>query len=185
MDSFKNNRTMRKFIILFFLSFTAVTFAQTKKPNTAHKSPAVVNTSKQETDSFKIKVDSSLNKVYSTLDRIEYLMEVNNQLTEHLEINTSLKNRYKLYQTENIYNLLLLDTKTGKIDQVQWSLERNEEGSVMVNGVDLSNGYGSGCFELYPTKNMYQFILLDKTDGRKWHVQWGTKSTERWIRRIY
>ena len=30
---------------------------------------------------------------------------------------------------------------------------------------------------------MYQFILLDKTDGRTWHVQWGEKA-ERWIRRI-
>ena len=45
-------------------------------------------------------------------------------------------------------------------------------------------GHGSGTFELYPTKNMYQFILLDKTDGRMWHVQWGTESSKQWIRRI-
>lgn len=106
---------------------------------------------------------------------------------EHIEIDHSLKNRFKLYQTENIYTLLQLDTKTGKIEQVQWSLKSLEEGTLTINNDDLSYGmgYGSGSFELYPTKNMYQFILLDKTDGRKWHVQWGTKSGERWIRRIY
>lgn len=32
----------------------------------------------------------------------------------------ALENRYKMYQTENIYNLLKLDTQTGKIEQVQW-----------------------------------------------------------------
>ena len=59
--------------------------------------------------------------------------------------------------------------------------------TVTINSQDLRSdgGYGSGCFELYPTKNMYQFILIDKTDGRTWHVQWGTELSKRWIRRIY
>lgn len=121
------------------------------------------------------------------MTRVDSILQANNQLLDHLDINTSLKNRYKLYQTENIYNFLELDTKTGKIRQVQWSLETDKEGSMSINNDDLTYGfgYGSGSFELYPTKNMYQFILLDKTDGRKWHVQWGHKNKERWIRRIY
>ena len=104
-----------------------------------------------------------------------------------LTINRSLKERYKLYQTENIYTFLQLDTKTGMIEQVQWSLNPDNEGSVTINSDDLTygDGYGSGSFELYPTKNIYQFILIDKTSGKKWHVQWGMKSNERWIRRIY
>ena len=58
---------------------------------------------------------------------------------------------------------------------------------VTINSDDLTYGYGygSGSFELYPTKNMYQFILIDKTSGKKWHVQWGMESSKRWIRRIY
>ena len=44
--------------------------------------------------------------------------------------------------------------------------------------------HGPGVFELYPTKNMYQFILLDKANGRTWHVQWGLEDEHRWIRRI-
>ena len=126
-------------------------------------------------------------KVDSLLSKIDTLFMINNQLLEHLEINSSLKGRYKLYQTDNIYTLLQLDTKTGMIEQVQWSLDSDNEGSVTINSDDLTYGYGygSGSFELYPTKNMYQFILIDKTSGKKWHVQWGMKSSERWIRRIY
>ena len=154
------------FLIFIFLSIGG--FAQTKTP-TIHKP------SKHET------------VVDSLLAKIDTLMMINNQLLEHLDIDLSLKNRYKLYQTENIYTFLQLDTKTGQIKQVQWSLDSDKEGSVTINDDDLSYGYGygSGSFELYPTKNMYQFVLLDKTDGRKWHVQWGMEYGNRWIRRIF
>ena len=54
-----------------------------------------------------------------------------------------------------------------------------------INNDDLSLGSGSGTFELYPTKNMYQFILLDKVTGRQWHIQWGMEASKRWIRRFY
>lgn len=97
-------------------------------------------------------------------------------------------NRYKLYSTENIYTFLQLDTRTGKIKQVQWSLKENEEGAIILNDVDLTYGIAIGKnldrFELYPTKNMYQFILLDKATGDKWHVQWGFEELKRWIRPI-
>ena len=126
-------------------------------------------------------------KTESSLAQIDSLIRMNTAWIEQIETDLSLKHRYKFYPTENIYTLLLLDTKTGVIEQVQWSLDSEEEGSVYINESNLAIGFGhgSGTFELYPTKNMYQFILLDKTDGRKWHVQWGMKYSERWIRRIY
>jgi len=93
--------------------------------------------------------------------------------------------RYKMYTTENVYNLLKLDTKTGRIEQVQWSLDTNKEFTMTINDTDLSWDTGCGTFELYPTQNMYQFILLDKVNGRCWHVQWGIGDNKRWIRRIY
>ena len=115
--------------------------------------------------------DSILNLIYERLGQIR-------ENVEPVE-------RYKMYETENIYNLLKLDTRTGEIEQIQWSLDRDKEFSVTINDVDLSWYARNGTFELYPTKNMYQFILLDKFTGRTWHVQWGLKQTERWIRRIY
>lgn len=152
-------RTILFVAILFFMT---VGFAQTKQ-------------SKQQA------------KKDSTLTRIDSLIQATNAWLEQIEITNSLKQRYKLYQTDNIYTLLQLDTKTGQIEQVQWSLDSDNEGSVTINDQDLTfgYGYGSGSFELYATKNMYQFILLDKTDGRKWHVQWGMTATQRWIRRLY
>ena len=123
--------------------------------------------------------DANLARIDSTISHIQ------TDISDIL-IHLDLKQRYKLYPTENIYTFLQLDTRTGKIDQVQWSLESKYEGTVSINEDDLSLiDYGSGCFELYPTKNMYQFILLDKIMGRKWHVQWSIKEKERWIRRIY
>lgn len=40
------------------------------------------------------------------------------------------------------------------IEQVQWSLDSENEGSVTINNDDLNYGFGhgSGSFELYPTK---------------------------------
>lgn len=165
-----NMKSFKKFLLVMMVLIPSFAMGQISKPATPSKISA-----------HEMRVDS-------LLAQIDTLIMINNQLLEHLEINTSLKNRYKLYGTENMYTLLELDTKTGKIKQVQWSLDSDSEGTFTINNDDLSYGYGygSGSFELYPTKNMYQFILIDKTDGRKWHVQWGTGGDKsRWIRRIY
>ena len=128
-----------------------------------------------QVNSSQIKVDSILK-----------ILEDNLELISDYIYRNAKKAKYKMYQTDNIYNLLQLDTETGRIEQVQWSLNSSEEGSVYINEEDLSlYHYGPGSFELYPTKNMYQFILLDNVNGRKWHVQWGMKSSERWIKKIY
>lgn len=93
--------------------------------------------------------------------------------------------RFELYPTQNSFNFLKLDKKTGKIYQVQWSLEGEEEFSITLNGIDLSQFSTDGnCFKLYPTKNMWQFILLDGASGRAWHVQWGFEEKNRWIKRF-
>lgn len=106
---------------------------------------------------------------------------------EQIELNLSLKERYKLYPTQNMYNFLLLDTKTGQIEQIQWSMKPENEIHSTINSVDLTygQGYGSRSFELIPTQNMYTFLLVDKTTGRIWHVQWGLESSKRGIWNIY
>lgn len=126
-------------------------------------------------------------KCDSILSLLETVISVNYDILNQSKDQQLQNNRYKLYSTENIYTLIQLDTKTGRMEQVQWSLDSETEGTFTINDFDLSNRYGSipSCFELYPTKNMYQFILMDITDGRKWHVQWGIGEKKRWIRRIY
>lgn len=123
----------------------------------------------------------------TSIQKTDSILENINAWLEQIELDLSLKQRFRLYPTENMYTFLRLDTKTGKIDKVQWNLDTNKEFITSINSSDLSygEGYGSNSFELCPTQNMYQFILIDKTDGRTWHVQWGMNASERWIRRIY
>lgn len=125
----------------------------------------------QTNNTSKSDKDSILTLIPTLLDDISYKIR-------------SL-DRYKLYPTENIYTLLQLDTKTGRIEQIQWSLNSDQEFSVPINDSELTFYSECGTYELYPTKNMYQLILLDKTLGRRWHVQWGLESEKRWIRRIF
>ena len=116
--------------------------------------------------------DSILNQIYEDVGLIKF--------------NQEEFGRYKIYQTDNIHILLKLDTATGIIKMLQWNLDRDKEFEVFINTEWLTEGglAKKGRFELYPTKNMYQFILLDTFMGSTWHVQWGTQKGEYWIRKI-
>ena len=117
------------------------------------------------------------------LNRDSILVEIRDAL-EDIKYLESTKDKYKMYPTENIYTFLRLNTSTGQIDQVQWSLDDEKEGYVTINAIDLSYGVPGLHFELYPTQNMYQFILLEKSLGLMYHVQWGMGDEKRWIRPI-
>lgn len=89
--------------------------------------------------------------------------------------------RYKLFPTENIWTFLKLDTSNGKIWQVQYSIDNNYRGEIVLNNKTLvsSEAAENGRFTLYPTKNMYNFILLDQKDGKIWQVQWSVEEENR------
>ena len=89
--------------------------------------------------------------------------------------------RYELFPTENIWTFLKLDTQNGKIWQVQYSVDDNYRGEIELNNKALipDNAAENGRFTLYPTKNMYNFILLDQIDGKMWQVQWSTEEGNR------
>lgn len=114
------------------------------------------------------------------------ILIANIRLLEQIEMDLSLKNRFKLYKTENMNTLLELDTKTGIIKQIHWALKSDEEKVYTINPNDLSESLelGPGVFELYATNNMFQFILINKINGSKWHIQWGDDKEHRWIRKI-
>ena len=95
---------------------------------------------------------------------------------------------YKLYPTENMWNFIKLDTRTGKLWQVQYSTQGTEyRFQSVLSDKDLSYEENTkpNRFELYPTKNTYNFVLLDKVDGRVWQVQWSFEEEDRMVLRIY
>ena len=74
-----------------------------------------------------------------------------------------------------MWTFIKLDTQTGQMWQLQYSIN-DEKGrfeydlnpnALIVNGKKIN-----GRFELYPTQNIYNFILLDKINGKTWQVQW-------------
>ncbi|HEV3218228.1 MAG TPA: hypothetical protein VGZ48_00545 [Candidatus Acidoferrales bacterium] len=44
------------------------------------------------------------------------------------------------------------------------------------NPTAFFSGETPGRFTLYPTENIYNFLLLDQIDGRVWQVQWNWDS---------
>ena len=89
---------------------------------------------------------------------------------------------FRLYNTQNIYTLLKLDTRTGQIWQVQWGESANRFTSPLNEKAIVSDGK-PGRFSLYPTGNIHTFILIDQVMGITWHVQWGSEE-QRFIYRI-
>lgn len=102
-------------------------------------------------------------------------------------ISTDTEVTYRLFPTKNMYTFIKLDTRNGKMWQVQWSTKgsdyRYETMLSNVSRVDKADEK-NGRFFLYPTTNIYNFILFDQIDGRTWQVQWG-KDDERAVIRIY
>lgn len=81
---------------------------------------------------------------------------------------------WRLYKTDNMWVYLQLNTMNGTICLLQYSLE--ELGGIygIINFQDLvkDNNYFPGRFTLYPTENMFNYILLDQFNGNSWQVQW-------------
>ena len=85
--------------------------------------------------------------------------------------------RYRLFPTQNMWTFLKLDTMTGKIWQVQYSVEGPDyRFETYLNSTDICESFEKekkiGRYTLYPTANTYNFILLDQIDGDTFQVQW-------------
>lgn len=89
-------------------------------------------------------------------------------------------NNFVLYPTMNMFTFLKLDTRNGKIWQVQYSMDSNEF-EVELNSNPLTYSGKSGQFALYPTTNNWTFLLLDTINGDVWHVQWSQEPSNRGI----
>ncbi|MBR6125194.1 hypothetical protein IKQ19_16645 [Candidatus Saccharibacteria bacterium] len=97
--------------------------------------------------------------------------------------------RYKLYPTQNMWTFLKLDTETGKIWQVQYSIKGDDmRFEVPLNSGNIAKTLNKkqkiGRYALYQTQNMYNFILLDQFDGDTYQVQWSGDKENRLLMRI-
>lgn len=104
------------------------------------------------------------------------------------EVFTKSTDRYKLYPTPNTYNFLKLDTRTGIIYRVQWNTESDKRFQTIVNPDNLLRSYDeeiNGRYEISLTDNIYNFLLLDKIEGRVWQCQWSFDKEKNMVLRIW
>lgn len=82
---------------------------------------------------------------------------------------------YRLFATRNLYTFIKLNTRNGRMWQIQWGTESKYRFETTLSDISRVNGdeEKNGRFFLYPTTNIYNFILLDQLNGRTWQVQWG------------
>lgn len=125
--------------------------------------------------------------------KVEYIDSANSALYDQVNAFRNLKvtqvsnESYKLFPTNNIWTFIKLDTRNGKMWQIQYDVSGNNRFEVELNTRNLIYGENeeNGRFTLYPTNNTYNFILLDQKEGYVWQVQWSHEKEERLILRIY
>lgn len=120
---------------------------------------------------------------------LEYFDKVNSSLTQYdtssqdyiktMQIPNEI---YKLFPTNNIWTFIKLNTRNGKMWQVQFDIGENRFETILhYENLVSKDEERNGRFTLYPTTNTYNFILLDQIDGRTWQVQWSQKRENRGI----
>lgn len=99
---------------------------------------------------------------------------------------TNIGFAFKLYPTNNVWTFIKLDTRNGKMWQVQYSIKGSDyRFESALSELDLTSVADddavNGRFELYPTQNNYNFILLDRVKGTTYQVQWSIDEENRGI----
>lgn len=94
--------------------------------------------------------------------------------------------RYKMYKTENSFILLKLDTRTGKAWMTQFRSSSTSNVETSINYLSLEYEWNSwnGRFDMYPTNNMYKFIIVDTYTGKTYLLQWNTEYDRRFVEPI-
>lgn len=95
-------------------------------------------------------------------------------------------NRFRLYETQNMWNFILLDTYDGRLWQVQYSTKDFENLlCVPINPYELLEYNEESIFSIEPMTSMFQYYLINNSNGDMWKFQWSTKGDDyRWIERF-
>lgn len=102
----------------------------------------------------------------------------NNTVESKKEYTTSV---YQIFPTQNRWNFIKLNTRNGKMWQVQYGMEKYDNFETELNLISLVTEEMeiNGRFTLYPTQNIWNFILLDQINGNTWQVQWSMEAKSR------
>ena len=117
-----------------------------------------------------------LTTVGSSAQTTESVINKNNQ-------ESLLTVKYRLYPTQNMWTFIKLNTRNGKMWQIQFDVEENNRFETYLNILPLvaKEKEVNDRFTLYPTQNMWTFILLDQYNGKTWQVQWSQEPENRGI----
>ena len=61
------------------------------------------------------------------------------------------------------------------------------QGVIPINDSNLAPNeepFSEGRFTLYPTSNIFSFVLVDQINGSMWRVQWNYEENKRFIERL-
>ncbi len=95
---------------------------------------------------------------------------------------------YQLFPTQNMWTFIKLDTRNGKMWQVQYSVGEGKGRSESVLSslsLTIDDQDQPGRFTLYPTQNIYNFMLLDQIKGYVYQVQWSLEQENRLVIPIF
>jgi hypothetical protein len=109
--------------------------------------------------------------------------QTNKKTNENIASQTITSFPYKIFPTQNMWTFIKLDTRNGKMWQVQYSMNSESRFETYLNlmALVIKDQEINDRFTLYPTQNIYTFILLDQIEGKTWQVQ---RSSERENRAI-
>lgn len=107
-------------------------------------------------------------------------------IVPEIEEGATKQNRFQLYETENMWTFILLDTFNGRLWQVQYSVKGTEYMMyVPINDTPLIASSGKSMFTIQPMTSMFQFYLINENNGDMWKFQWSTKGDDyRWIKKM-
>lgn len=91
--------------------------------------------------------------------------------------------RFCLYETQNMWTFIMLDTYTGRNWQVQFSVKGEDYMfATPINAITFAypekTSDWTNRFQMFSTQNMWTFILLDSYNGRLWQVQYSTQDLD-------
>jgi len=134
-----------------------------------------------KTNNMKIKFFTLAFVLFTIVSFAQNQTKLNNTAST---IKVSENSIYQLFPTTNYWTFIKLDTRNGRMWQVHFSIKDNGgDGELILNSIPLvkEENEVNGRFTLYPTENMYNFLLLDQIDGFVYQVQWSMEKENRGI----